>query len=260
MDYTGDELEDLARMRALRERLRVLAEAKVAECEAMGIARNWLDMHRQIRAITAADRMIVSLYSPPPRRRSRSTSRQSRPTSPTPPCPQDGTSVPGEAKAGVAKPPARSGAVAKILPAPDAMASENTMDPAAAATRQVIEGINTVIRACAEWVLVWPDGTIFLPNDIGWRRHTLTNGLTPPVNGGDVDAWLAGEILLRCNAIARHSGRLTGYRLDDKPYSDNDPDYFSLSTNFATAIEGPAGREQPAPPGVPWWIVRKPPP
>ncbi|MEI9903944.1 MAG: hypothetical protein WDN06_08150 [Asticcacaulis sp.] len=65
MDYTDEELEDLARMRALRERLRVLAEAKVAECEAMGGAKSWLDMNRQIRAIMAADRMIVSVYSPP---------------------------------------------------------------------------------------------------------------------------------------------------------------------------------------------------
>ncbi len=70
MDYTDEELEDLATMRALRLRLRALADAKIAECEAMQPAKNWLDMTRQIKAIMAADKMIISLYSPPPRRRS----------------------------------------------------------------------------------------------------------------------------------------------------------------------------------------------
>ena len=63
MDYTDEEREDLARMRILRERLRVLAEAKVAECEAMGVAQNWLDMNRQIKTIMAADAMVKAFMA-----------------------------------------------------------------------------------------------------------------------------------------------------------------------------------------------------
>ena len=64
MDYTAEELEDLAELRALRLRLRACAIAKVAECEALPAAKNTLEMNRQIRAIDGADRLLVALYTP----------------------------------------------------------------------------------------------------------------------------------------------------------------------------------------------------
>lgn len=42
MDYTDEELADLAEMRTLRLRLRACAQAKVAECEAFEQARTTL--------------------------------------------------------------------------------------------------------------------------------------------------------------------------------------------------------------------------
>ena len=71
MDYTDEELEDLAKMRELRLRLRACADAKVAECEAMHPGKTWLEIYRQMRAIEAADRMVVRLYAPPPKRRAK---------------------------------------------------------------------------------------------------------------------------------------------------------------------------------------------
>ncbi|MEI9906020.1 MAG: hypothetical protein WDN06_20530 [Asticcacaulis sp.] len=85
MDYTAEELEDLATMRGLRLRLRACADTKIAECEAMGLAKNWLDMNRQIKAIMAADTMVVRLYSPPPRRRTAKRPRQDKPVDLPPP-------------------------------------------------------------------------------------------------------------------------------------------------------------------------------
>ncbi len=74
MDYTDEELADLAEMRELRLRLRACARAKVAECEALPAAKTTLEMNRQIRAIDGADRLVVTLYTP-----RRSSGRKSAP-------------------------------------------------------------------------------------------------------------------------------------------------------------------------------------
>lgn len=242
MDYTAEELEDLAEMRERRLRLRAIADAKIAECQAMPAAKSWLDMGRQLRAVMAVDRLVVALWSPPPRRR-----RRPRSPSPSFPSPIEAPARPNPPPAPVVSPP----------PAAEPAALTTHREIVAEATQGVIETINTFTRACAAWMLVWPDGTIFDPNEINWRRHALTEGFTLPDDDRDPDIWMSGEILGRCNAIARQSGRLTGTWLNDKPYSERDPDYFSLSANFATGIEAPAKGEQPGPPGVPWWVVHR---
>ncbi len=90
MDYTDEELEDLATMRALRQRLRACADARVAACLAMPHPTTWLEIYRQMRAIEATDRMLVRLYSPLSKRRSQRKTPTSPPHSP------NGTSVPGK--------------------------------------------------------------------------------------------------------------------------------------------------------------------
>ena len=93
MDYTAEELEDLATMRELRARLRACADARVAACLAMPHATIWLEIYRQMRAIEATDRMLVRLYSPPTRRRKRTS----------PPHASNGFSVPTDVPARLMK-------------------------------------------------------------------------------------------------------------------------------------------------------------
>ena len=83
MDYTDEELADLAEMRELRLRLRACAMAKVAECEAFETAKSTLELNRQIRAIDGADRLVVALYTP--RRPTRRTPTLAKPPKPAPP-------------------------------------------------------------------------------------------------------------------------------------------------------------------------------
>ncbi|MEI9905230.1 MAG: hypothetical protein WDN06_15710 [Asticcacaulis sp.] len=269
MDYTEDELEDLATMRALRLRLRALAEAKVAECEAMGIAQNWLDMHRQIRAITAADRMIVSVYSPPPRRKSRN-SRQSPPAFPPPPYPKDGTSVPGEVAASAAKltegaPRERSNATVKVPP-PPAVPSPNAHTAPileafdAKLEREVTSCIDDMTQPFARWAGIWPDGAPYVAGEADWQTHTLTVPF-PFSLVDDVEPidWIHEEVLHAVNAITRAYGEKTGRQFDGQPYNTEAPAHWSLSANLDTETQGPAAGEIPGPPCLPWWIVRKPP-
>ncbi len=280
MDYTDDELEDLATMRALRLRLRALAEAKVAECEGMGSAQNWLDMHRQIRAITAADRMIVSVYSPPPRRKSRN-SRQSPPAFPPPPYPKDGTSVPGEVAASAAKltegspregsprersPWERSNPAVKVPPPPAApLPNADTAHILEALDarleREVTGYIDEVTQPFARWAGIWPDGAPYVAGEADWQAHTLSVPF-PFSLIADVEPidWIHDEVLHAVNAITRAYGEKTGRQFDGQPYNAEAPAHWSLSASLDTETQAPAAGEIPGPPCLPWWIVRKPPP
>ena len=256
MDYTAEELEDLAEMRELRARLRACADARVAACEQMPPPETWLDIPRQSRAIEAADRMVVRLYSPPPRRRSQRKTPASPPHA-------NGTSVPGEVSAKLmneAKPADATDihvASAKVA----ASAELSDADLVADATETSIEAITEVTRRCAEWAGVWPDGEAYSPEDGNARRHAVTQGLELPGDAAVApEAWLNGEILLRLNLIACRSAQATGAWFDKTPYTECKLDYFSLSANYDTGLDHPADNEQPAPPGIPWWFVRKKPP
>ena len=85
MDYTDEELADLAEMRELRLRLRACAMAKVAECEAFEQAKSTLELNRQIKAIDGADRLVVALYTPRrPTRRPPTIAKPPKPPKPAP--------------------------------------------------------------------------------------------------------------------------------------------------------------------------------
>ncbi len=79
MDPTAEELEDLTTMRTLRQRLRAVAECKIAECETMPRAASFAELGRQMRTLIAADRMVIALYRPLPRRRSRANPAKTEP-------------------------------------------------------------------------------------------------------------------------------------------------------------------------------------
>ncbi len=265
MDYTPEELEDLATMRELRMRLRACAEARVAACEQMPTAGNWLDITRQSKAILAADRMVVTLYGPPPRRRA----RRSKPAQGSsffdlfPLRGEDDRTVAGHDESAT---PAAETMPAKdsvIAPAPQAVPSLDAEDTELLAelTRKTREGINEATHRCAQWAGMWPDGARYNPEKGGWRKHTLTDTLILPIDDDiDLEIWIYDEILVRTNAIARHAARSAGKWPDGTPFTDSDPDYFEKSANFGTNVNRRADNEIKGPPRMPWWIVRKPPP
>ncbi len=150
MDYTDEELEDLAAMRERRLILRALADAKIAECQAMLPAKNWLDMNRQIGAVMAVDRLVVALWSPPTRRRRRSA----KPAPRLLPCARSetGTLVPGE----VARPAATEGAKPAEIPAPNEAAPIPPPCPkdgevSAGASRRMTEGASPAPAAALSY-------------------------------------------------------------------------------------------------------------
>ena len=271
MDYTDEELEDLAAMRERRLILRALADAKIAECQAMLPARNWLDMNRQIKAVMAVDRLVVALWSPPPRRRRRSAKPAATSPYTSPPRSEMPAATPAKTEADPLPPPyaehgeVSAGALRRMTegssPAPDASQLDNPEDAEllAALTHNARESVNEATRRCAEWAGVWPDGASFIRAKAGWREHALTDTLTVPLDvDTDIEAWLHNEMLSRCNAIARQAARLAGVWFDSTPFTETDPDYFAMSANYGTNIAHRADGENKGPRRLPWWIVRKP--
>ena len=305
MDYTAEELEDLAKMRELRLRLRACADAKVAECEAMHPGKTWLEIYRQMRALEAADRMVVRLYAPPLKRRAKraETSVNASPARPrktlgdlasealvsevaqtaaaravpqeaatiftSPPPLQSGNSRSEEGGEQVEPQAERvetEGAAFEQAPAtPEATPAD--LDPEAEAmaeaTLAIVEKSANVIadqvRKCAEWAHLWPDGTFFDAYETDWRHHVLIGDLNPPIDNVDDDyfPWLNAEVLGRVNLMTRLSARFTEVWPDLTPYSETDPDYFTISSHFGSNIAHRAPDEQRGPPKLPWWIVHR---
>ena len=252
MEYTADELEDLEMMRVMRGRIRAVAERKIAECEHLPRATSVADMARQMRTLAAADRMIVALYSPPPRRRRR-TKPQPSAAPPPPPFRVSGGEVPTQPTEGSATAPA-------LPPQPESVsASDAAMDlMRGQMQRTATDSVNEMTHRCAQWAHIWPDGAPYDASEADWQKHTLAHEIQVPADGGDEDVqWLHREILKGCNAIARQSGRKFGIHFDTTPYNDSDPDYYTLSANTFTGGRR-ADNEEPGPPGLPWWIVRRP--
>lgn len=286
MDYTDEELADLAEMRALRLRLRACVIAKVAECEAFEAAKTTLELNRQIKAIDGADRLVTVLYTPrrsttpsPPlpaqhsgggaehaqpqakRVEAEGATRPNKPNSPLPtdsllpPHVLDGTVVP---EASTSLPPADNPphALAPAFADDDEDLDLPTIPPA---NQKIIDAVNQATFRFAEHVGIWPNGTTFIPGGDGWRGHALTEGLAAARDIHDHDARTRREILLRANMIAGQSGRRTGLCLDGTPFSLDRLDYFTLSANAGTGVQRPAAHEMPGSEALPWWIVRAPP-
>ncbi|MEI9905639.1 MAG: hypothetical protein WDN06_18120 [Asticcacaulis sp.] len=161
MDYTDEELEDLARMRELRLRLRALADAKVAECEAMGLAKNWLDMNRQIRTIISAgphDRQ--PLFSATPRRRSPRRKHDRKAIDLPPPYPENGKVSDGAPR----RTTEGSKATVTTLPPPAAPSPDlDDLEELDARLEHEITGcIDEVTQPFARWAGIWPDGAPYV--------------------------------------------------------------------------------------------------
>lgn len=252
MDLTPEELEDLAKMRELRLRLRALAETRIALLETLDPPTTWLETNRQLRAINAADRLVVSLYSPLPKRRApkRPASGAKRPANREPSSPR--LALPGlERRAAEAAAEAAATAeMNRTLAAPGRLMSE--------AAPEAFDVVNKMVHACARWAGIWPDGAPWQDRDADWQTHALTADIRLPE--GDIAAlpgWMDNLILDRCNAIARHWSRKAGVNLDKSERRDDDPDYWSISANHDTGVNHPAEDEADGPPGLPWWIIRR---
>ena len=259
MDYTADELEDLETMRVMRGRIRVVAERVIADCEHLPKATSVAEMARQMRALAAADRMIVSLYSPPPRRRRRRPKSQPSAASENLlPC----SEAYGRGAEQV-KPEAERVEA-------EGAASNTTSCPVSSAVPEAeladfncvaVKTVNATVRRCAQWASFWPDGARFNSSEANWKKHALTSGFALPVDDLDIDPehWLNSEILNRVNLSTAYSAKHKGTWPDGTAFTGL-IDYFSISTNLSKGLDHRATNELPGPPGLPWWIVRKPPP
>ncbi len=258
MDYTDEELEDLAKMRELRMRLRALAEARIALLETLDPPKTWLETNRQLRAINTADRLVVSLYSPLPKRRAATRAAPEakrvakRPVDREMMSPR--LSMPILEKR-VIDTAAQAEATAKMtqtLAAPGRLMAE--------AAPEAFDVVNKMVSACARWAGIWPDGALWQKGEDDAQAHATTAGLVlPDIDIEDVCDWMDGQILGRCNAIARQWSLRTGVFFDKTERRDDAPDYWSISANHNTGVDRPAEDELPGPPGLPWWIIRRPP-
>jgi len=126
---------------------------------------------------------------------------------------------------------------------------------------------------------VWPDGTPYLPGEpepqypfdqadrvtllAAANPARIPETLLPPSVRGV--SWLL-FLINRLNAPTRARARLDGHWPDDTPYSDDDPDYYSISERYdelqnRKPPKPPSGIiETPGPPDFPAWIVHKLPP
>ncbi|MEI9905429.1 MAG: hypothetical protein WDN06_16920 [Asticcacaulis sp.] len=270
MDYTDEELEDLATMRALRLRLRACADARIAECEAMPPAKSWLDMNRQIQAITAADRMVVRLYSPPPRRRAAGATASAKPAPESrlasPPHFPNGTSVPGEVAAGASRRVTEGAAPASTSPPPAVETppdDEQILEAMLAETAQKLTNrIDALTHKVAEWAGIWPDGARFVAGEANWQVHTLTAPV-PLCRSTTISMSKPGSAA----KSSSHQRHIPSVRPPDRlpgrypPLRRKRSGLLSLSANLGSGVNRPAGRgEKSSPDIMPWWIVRHPPP
>ena len=250
MDYTADELEDFETMRVMRGRIRVVAERVIADCEHLPNATSVAEMARQMRALAAADRMIITLYSPPARRRRRPKPQPSATSEPLLPC------FSGNLRSG--------GGAEQVKPEAEHVEAEGATSEAelaadAETNRLAIKGINATVRRCAQWAGFWPDGARYNSSEANWKKHTMTSGFAIPMDDPDPEAWLNTEILNRVNLSTAYAAKHKNTWPDGTPFNGL-IDYFSISANLAKGLDHRASDEQPGPTGLPWWIVRKPPP
>lgn len=119
---------------------------------------------------------------------------------------------------------------------------------------------------------IWPDRAAFdkdapEPKD-PWR---LADSLTIFQCDSDPlqkDRWAALLMLNRANAVTRAMARRDGRWPDYSPFSENDPDYYSLSADYdEKVLKKPPAKDEDRPRpdhselantiGFPWWLVRK---